>query len=151
MDRFSYGKQLIEAAQVRQRHPHVTKGIDEVTGNRRGRGVPAFGAALILVGESLDPLDDSIGVQVFRRWTPLNGPLHARDGMLDEQLQNADVLPRTGVRAVTLFQTFAQVRKVRRQLPLPIDVGVIKGGRTPTQHGQVVDRIENLLTGKVTS
>lgn len=44
--------------------------------------------------------------------------------MLGQQLQDGDVLPRAGVRAMPLFHTLPQMREVGRQLPVSIDVGI---------------------------
>ena len=66
--------------------------------------------------------------------------------MLCQQLQHADELPGARQRAVACFKTLAQLGKRRRQTPVAVDVRVIEIGWLHCQRGQVVQRIEHLLT-----
>jgi hypothetical protein len=79
------------------------------------------------------------------RAAELDGPLHALDGVLGQELQDADVLPRPRRGAVLPLQVRAQLGENTRQIPMPVDVGVIQRRRLPLQHHQVVQRVEPLL------
>jgi hypothetical protein len=52
--------------------------------------------------------------QEAARATALDGPLHALDGVLGQQLQHADVLPRTRTGAVLPLQVSAQLAENTR-------------------------------------
>lgn len=71
---------------------------------RRIRLVRARGASLLLLGQAPSVMDDSVGVQIFRRPATPDGPLDAGDRMFGQQLQDADVLTRSGRGAVPLLQ-----------------------------------------------
>ena len=49
-----------------------------------------------------------------------DGPLDAFDGMLGQQLQDADVLPGAGSGAEALFECLPQLGERQRQLPVAI-------------------------------
>jgi hypothetical protein len=64
--------------------------------------------------------------------------------MLSQKLQNADELAGAGGAAVLPLQVGAQLTEHRRQLPVPVEIGMIQGRRPPTQSGQVVQGIQDL-------
>lgn len=90
-------------------------------------------------------LCDQLGVETFGAKVLFNRFLHSGERMIDQELQHADVMPSTGVLAVSLFQTLPQVLKDGWQLPAAIDVGVIQSSRPPLQSRQIMQRIEHLL------
>lgn len=50
----------------------------------------------LVLGQALDMLDDSVGVQVFGSPATPDSALDAGDRMFGQQLQDADVLTRSG-------------------------------------------------------
>jgi hypothetical protein len=55
--------------------------------------------------------------------------LNTFERVFGQKLQHANILPRTGVLAVTLFQSLANVVEYRRQLPAAKYVRVVQTGR----------------------
>lgn len=74
-----------------------------------------------------------------------DGLLHSLDGMIRQELQNADVVAGARARAMLLFQGAAQLGKHRRQLPVAVNVGVVQRRRFARERHQVVQRIQHLL------
>lgn len=66
--------------------------------------------------------------------------------MLGQELQHADVVAGARQAPVARFKTLPQLGKRRRQAPVAVDVGVIEVGRLHAERGQVMQRIEHLLT-----
>jgi hypothetical protein len=83
--------------------------------------------------------------QEAARAAELDGPLHALDRVLCQQLQHADILPRSRAAAVLPFEVGTQLGEHGRQFPVPVDVGVIERRRLPLQRHQIVQRVEHLL------
>ena len=75
----------------------------------------------------------------------LDGTLDLFDRMLGQQLQDANELPRPGLGAVLAFQVAAQFGEYGRQLPVPIDVGMVERRWPAAECGQVMQRVEDLL------
>jgi hypothetical protein len=78
-----------------------------------------------------------------------DGALHARHGVLGQQLQDANELPRTRLGTVLPLQGTTQFPELRRQLPVPVDVGVIQRRRLPPQRHQVMQRIQHLHAPRI--
>lgn len=72
--------------------------------------------------------------------------LHAFNGMLSEQLQDTNKLPRASLGTVLLFQRRAQIAEYCRQLPLSVHVGVIERRRFASERHQVMQGIKDLHT-----
>jgi hypothetical protein len=92
----------------------------------------------------LRALQDGRDVIALALAAGVDGLLHARDGMLGQKLQDANVLTRPRQGAVLLLQSLAQRGEHRRQLPLFVDVGVVQGRRLASQRHQVMPRLEHL-------
>jgi len=88
--------------------------------------------------------DDGIDQEAGRA-TELDGPLHALDGVLGQELQDADVLPCPRADAVLSLQVGTQLAEYARQIPVTVQVGVIERGRLPLQRHQIVQRLQQLL------
>lgn len=65
--------------------------------------------------------------------------------MRRQQLQHTDELPRTGQRAMPLFQLPAKLIEDRRQFPVAKHGRMVQTGRFAAQRRQIMTRIENLL------
>jgi hypothetical protein len=90
---------------------------------------------------ALQDVRDVVAVALLTRG---DGALHALDGMLGQQLQDADVLPRAGRGTMLFFQGLPQVAEHRRQLPVLVNVGVVQRRRLARQRHQVMQRVEHL-------
>src|SRR5262245_40283826 len=76
--------------------------------------------------------------------------LHARQRVFGQQLQDADVLPRSRAGPVASLQRLPQSGERFRQLPVPQHRRVVQRRRPPPQADQVVQRVEHLLVAAVT-
>jgi hypothetical protein len=81
----------------------------------------------------------------------LDSPLHRRDGMVGQQLQDAGVVLEAPAGAVLPLQGRAQLLEQRGQLPAAEDVGMVQRCRSALQRAQVVLRVEDLLMPVVTA
>jgi hypothetical protein len=63
--------------------------------------------------------------------------LHALHGMLGQQLQDADVLPRSRRGTVTFLHGLPKLGELRGHLPIPVDLRVIQRRRATSQGGQI--------------
>jgi hypothetical protein len=72
------------------------------------------------------------------------------DGVMREQLQDADVLTGAGAWSKAGFQVAAEVGERCRQLPVTVDRSQIEGGRFALQNHQEMQRIEDFFTVAVT-
>jgi hypothetical protein len=135
--RVSGGQELVEAVQVGRRHHNVAdcRGlVGAIQRRRRGRGPTAA-----------DAQQDGFDVVAGFAAAHLNHPLHPVDGVVFQQLQDADEVLDAAVRAVLLLQSVAQFAKDRRQLPAAEDIGVIERRWLELQSFQIMLRIEDLL------
>jgi hypothetical protein len=64
-------------------------------------------------------------------------------GVFGQQLQDPNVLPRTRLRAVTLFQDRPQLVEAGRQLPLIEHEGMIQSRRPTTEERQIMLRLDD--------
>jgi hypothetical protein len=78
-------------------------------------------------------LADDLGIEPVEAPAMLDGLLHARQRMFQQQLQDADIVTPSRLRTVPRFQTLTQLLEQRRQLPVPIDIGMIQGRRPTLQ------------------
>ena len=65
--------------------------------------------------------------------------------MLGQQLQDANELPRAGLRPQPVLQALAHLGEQRRQLPIPEDVGMVQSRRPSSQADQVMQWLKDLL------
>jgi hypothetical protein len=75
----------------------------------------------------------------------LHGPLHLGDGMVLQQLQDADVVLDAAAGTVLPFQGCTQVAEESRQLPAAENVGVVQRRRPALEGRQIMLGIEDLL------
>lgn len=128
---------MVGLAQVRRRHQdaaHHRGLLGTIQRWRRGLGRAAAHAQ-----------QDRFDVVARRATARLDHALHLVDGVLLQQLQDANVVLDAAAGAVLLLQGFAQVAEDGRQLPAAKDVGVIERRRPALQGAEVVLRIEDLL------
>ena len=81
---------MIELRQVGHAHLNRSEGVIVLNTVEDSR------VARVPFGHAEHVLDDPIGANCFRRSTSADGPLHAFERVLREQLQDADVLPGPG-------------------------------------------------------
>jgi hypothetical protein len=93
--------------------------------------------------ESLHGGDDVTGADYDFGTTLLNGFLHDLQRVFGQQLQDPDVLPRSGGQAVAFLEVFPQLLEARGQLPAVEHEGVIQGRRPATENGQVMPRFND--------
>jgi hypothetical protein len=133
---------LVELTQVGRRHDDAAhrRGLLRAIQrwHRRGLGRPAPHAQ-----------QEHFDVVARRATARLDHALHPVDGVLLQQLQDANVVLDTAAGAVLLLQGFAQFAEHRRQLPAAKDVGVIQRRRPALQAAEVVLGIEDLLVPAV--
>lgn len=78
-------------------------------------------------------LGDDFRIETVETSALFDSLLHACQRMIAQQLQHAHEVATPSQAAVTRFQTITQLLETTRQLPAPIDVGVIDRGRTLLQ------------------
>ena len=67
------------------------------------------------------------------------------DGMVGQQLEDADILPGAGAETEPLFEVAAQVGERWRQVPIAVDRGVVQGRRFALQNHQKMQGIEHFF------
>jgi hypothetical protein len=87
------------------------------------------------------------GFNVVARFTAahLDHTLHLVDGVIVQQMQDANEMLDTPLRAMLLLQSVAQLAENGRQLPAAEDVGMIERRRPVLQRAQIMLRVEDLL------
>lgn len=71
--------------------------------------------------------------------------------VLGQQLQDTDVLPRSGDGAVTSLKVVPQTLEAGRQCPAIEHRGMIQGRRSPTENSQIVTGLDDPFTPRVAS
>jgi hypothetical protein len=77
--------------------------------------------------------------------------LHLIEGMVMQQVQDADIMLDATPRTILTLQITAEVVEYRRQLPVPKDVGMIQRRRPALQRVQVMTWVKDLLVLAVTT
>ena len=67
------------------------------------------------------------------------------DGMVGQQLEDADILPGAGAETEPLFEVAVQVGERWRQVPIAVDRGVVQGRRFALQNHQKMQGIEHFF------
>lgn len=98
-------------------------------------------------GRALDAESDQFGLGRAGS----DGSLDTFDGMLGQQLQDADVLLGAGPGAEALFECLLQLGERRRQLPVAIGVGMVERRGAPPEGQGGVERLEDLLIAVITA
>ena len=130
---------MVELAQVRRRHLHGTHRRDSL------RQIQRFDGPAVVDGLPPHPLQDRLDVEAELGSVLLDGPPNLLQGMLLQQLQDADVVLGSPAGPVLPFQGRAQFVEESGQLPAAKDVGMIQRRRPTIQPVQVMQRIEDLL------
>jgi hypothetical protein len=133
----SGGQELVESAQVRQRHVQVADGFG-LSRTLQGRGRRRRFAAA-------DAQQDGFDVIAGRAVAVLDGALHVGDRMVVQQVQDAHVMLGAAPGSVLFFQIDAEFAEEGRQLPAAKDVGMVQRRRAAPQRVQIVARIEDLF------
>ncbi len=81
----------------------------------------------------------------------LNGLLHQCQRVFGQQLQDANVLPGSGHRAMPLLEVFPHPGEAGRQSPSIEHEGMIQSRRPATEDGQIVTRLDDPFAPGVTS
>jgi hypothetical protein len=76
-----------------------------------------------------DGRGDGDGIGAVLRLTGADAAFDMLDGVIREQLQDADVLTAAAAWSETGFQVAAEVRECRRQLPVAVERSQIERGR----------------------
>lgn len=131
------------------RHLH-TQGLLDAVAPRRRRLRRRL-RELITQRQLPGTLGDHLGIEAIEAPATLDGLLHTRLRMFEQQLQDAHIMASARLRTVPRLQTFTQLLEHGRQLPLAIDIGMIQGSRPTLQRGQVMQRLEHLTAWLVTA
>ena len=127
---------MVELPQVRRRHVQVAHA-------RRLIGTPQRRRRARVLAPAHAQQND-FHVEAGGAAAAFDDALHLVDGMLVEQLQDADVVLGAACRSVLPLQGRAQFAEDGRQLPAAEDVGVVQRRRPALQRFQVVLRVEDL-------
>jgi hypothetical protein len=96
-------------------------------------------------------LNDQIGMQQSFPAALLDCLLDSLDRMLGQQLQDPDVLPRSGSGTIPGLELFAQRSKDRRQFPAAKHRRMIQRRRPPAQNRQIMLFLHDQLAPFVTT
>jgi hypothetical protein len=128
---------VVELLQIRQRHTHVARRRRLLRLGQRRRHRGSLPAA--------DAQQDRLHVEAGRAATTLDRLLHRVEGMLVEQVQDADVVLHAAPRTVLPLQGDPEFVEDGRQMPASKHVGMVQCRRPASQGVQVMPRIEDLL------
>ena len=106
---------------------------------------------LLAQRQSPGTLRNHLGVQAVEALATLQRLLHAGLRMVVKQLQDAHEVPPTCQWAVPRFQALTELLENRRQFPAAINVGMVQGCRPTLQCGQVMQWVQHLTAGQVTT
>ena len=134
---------MVELPHIRQRHLYVTHRRRTIRQIQRRVRCRRWLAA--------DTQQQRFHVEARRRAAGLDDTLHLVEGMVVQQVQDADIVLDAMPGAMLTLQITTQLVEHGRQLPVPKNVGMVQGGRPALQRVQVMSRVEDLLMLAVTT
>ena len=135
-------QELIEAAQVRERHMDLRH-----RGQLRGPTAAKHTHPRFTGSEGARSLDHSFGTDQLLAAAGLDRLPHAGQRMIGQQLQDPHEPPCAGHRAVVFFQLGTELGEAGRKLPVPVHRGMVKRAGLAAQGREVVERVEDQRIG----